>query len=220
MDINEAASKILSLIGEWSKNNQRLVIGIDGIPGVGKTTLLDRLTKQNSLIEPVYIDNFMSSIEFRKTEVVKLSDQNDLINFFIYHWFDYQDLTNLIEKFKSGKVKSLNTEAYRTGKRSVPKIYNLSKPILIVEGILLFHPKLLDGVWDKRIYLDGDEQQIKQRRVARERKRWGKSYISEDDPTSWLKFILEGIKQYQQKYNPKQRADLVLNISPKLPIHN
>lgn len=211
MDIIEAGNKVIQALDYWSKSKEKLVVGIDGITGVGKTTLAEYVTKNSSKVLLIHIDDFMTPLDFRTAEVKKL---NDPTNFFIHNWFEYEDIRKLVKEFRSGRNQKFKTKAYHRGKRSVLIEYDLSKSILIIEGVLLFHPELIDDIWDMRIFLDGDEKHIKERRVSREKQRWGEKYISENDPISWSGFILKGLKQYQRIYNPRGKADLVLIITP------
>ena len=210
MTFNDAEKKVVETVANWSKEKSKLVIGIDGITGVGKTTIADYLKQNNSDILLIHIDDFMSPLDFRKDEVSKLKDPTD---FFTHSWFEYKELREIIAQFRSGENNIYTTLAYRNGKKNVPIEFDLTKSILVLEGILLFHPELLDDVWDKRIFLDGDEQEIKERRIKREKERWGQSYMSEDEPTSWFRFILLGLKLYKEKYQPHKKADLHLHIS-------
>lgn len=53
--------KILNEINNRAKDKKKLVVGIDGYSGIGKTTLLDNLVKSNKDILPVYRDDFIKS---------------------------------------------------------------------------------------------------------------------------------------------------------------
>lgn len=212
LDMNaiKIGDEIIKSLNEWSKNNRKLVVGIDGIPGVGKTTIADYIGNNNLSVLVIHIDDFMTPVEFRRAEIEKLNDFQQKIDFFTFNWFEYQDIKDIIKKFREGNQSIYKTKLYRNGERQEPAEFDLTKQILLFEGILLYHPDLLNSLWDKRIIIDGEEQIIKQRRMQRERERWSDKYISEDeDPNSWYKFILEGIKQYRSKYKPEEKADLV-----------
>ncbi len=211
MNSNSAGDIILKELHELSQQNKKLVVGIDGITGVGKTTISNYIEEQNPHILLIHIDDFMTPLEFRTEEVQKLEDP---IDFFTHNWFEYDDLRKIIDNFRTGEPNVFKTLAYRKGTRNVPVEYDMTKSILVIEGVLLFHPELIDDFWDYRIYLDGDEEEIRQRRVAREKERWGEKYISEDDQISWFRFILTGLKKYKQIYKPDEKADLLLEITP------
>ncbi len=155
MNITEAGDEILKALNARSRDKSKLVIGIDGIPGDGKTSVADYIADNNSEILLIHIDDFMTSLEFRTEEGKRLDDPTD---FFTHNWFEYKELREIITKFRSGKVQNYKTLAYRKGKRNVPVEYDLGKSVLIIEGVLLFHPELIDDVWDKRIFLDGNEE--------------------------------------------------------------
>ena len=74
----------------------------------------------------------------------------------------------------------------------------------------MFHPKLLKHLWDKKIYLKGDLKKIDERRIKREKKRWGKDYFPETHPDSYFRQVIVALKKYQKQYKPDKSADLVI----------
>lgn len=81
---------------------------------------------------------------------------------------------------------------------------------MIIDGIFMFDPAKLDHLWDKRIYIDGDEELIKKRRIEREKARWGERYFPEDHPDSHFRKVIEALKVYRNTCKPENKADLVL----------
>ena len=103
---------------------------------------------------------------------------------------DNEKINDLISKFRNGE-KIYQTKIYNpvSGEIDVDQIYDLTKNILIIEGIFMFHPKLpLNKLWDKRIYFEGNEVQIDARRVKREKEKWGKDYFPETHPDSYFQY--------------------------------
>ena len=89
---------------------------------------------------------------------------------------------------------------------------NNKQRVLVVEGVFLFHPDVLNDVWDKRIYLDTNEEKADERRIEREKKRWGKEYFDHNHPDSFFRLFKIAHKRYMELYNPKENADLVVSL--------
>src|ERR1700741_4735698 len=63
----QIAKKAHQAILSWAKHKEKLVVGIDGYTGIGKTTLINNLAKLNPEILVVNRDDFqISRTSFRK----------------------------------------------------------------------------------------------------------------------------------------------------------
>jgi uridine kinase len=207
---NSITEKVNKSIISWSRNKDKLVVGIDGYTGVGKTTLLKELSKLNKNILPVNRDDFqISKVKFGKL----YKNVKDRSRVFELEMNDSAKLKKLVDTFrKSNKPYKMKTYDGVTGKINIPKTFDFSKKIMVVEGVFMFHPKLLNKIWDKRIYLKGNIKQIDKRRVAREKKRWGKDYFPETHPDSYFRQVIIALKRYQRVYHPEKVADLVIKV--------
>lgn len=184
-------------IKEWASGKTKLVVAIDGYTGVGKTTLLDNLVKLNPDIVPVHWDDFIKP--------GKSVDPNE------FSHVDHNKVEQVIADFRNQdgiyQTKIFNPH---TGEVDTLVEYDFSKKILAMDGVFMFHPKLLDHLWDKRIYVDGNTDEIDRRRVAREKARWGDKYFPETHPDSLFRKLTTALKKYRAEYKPEEIADLVL----------
>lgn len=210
MNTAEAAKVIHSKILQWSEGRNKLVIAIDGYTGVGKTTILNALVQLNSDILPVHMDDFiLPPAEFKKI----LTDSTDRSTAFELHRNDYAKVENLVNTFRATNEEvALLVSNPESGAIDVSKLLDCSKAIMIIEGVFMFHPKLLNHLWDKRIYLDGDTGIIDARRIEREKQRWGEKYFPETHPDSFFGQVIIALKRYRKEYNPEGVADIVLQI--------
>lgn len=209
MNSQNLAEKINREIVEWSKKNSKLVVAIDGYAGVGKTTLLNSLVVLNLNIIPVNRDDFLFSRKIMEEKLTKAKDKSEV---FEREVCDDQKLIGLVAAFRN-KESSHTVRVYDgiSGKTDELKNFDLSKNVMVVEGVFMFHPELsLNKLWDRRIYLTGEIEKIDERRIKREKEKWGDNYFPETHPDSYVKQVTKALKRYIQTYKPEQIADLVL----------
>ena len=207
---SQKINKVNSQIKLWSKDQPKLIIAIDGYTGIGKTTLLKNLCSINKDILAVHRDDFLISRNKLRTLLKKAKDKSKVFELNIC---DDKKIEKLIKAFQKGRgfyaTKIYNS---KSGKIDIIKTYDLSKKIMVVEGVFLFHPKLLNHLWNKRIYLMGDIRKIDKQRVLREKKRWGKDYFPETHPDSYFRQVTIAFKRYQKRYRPDKKAYLIVKI--------
>ena len=211
MENEEIIKQINNKIILWSKEKDKLVVAIDGYTGLGKTTILKKLVEVNPEIISVNRDDFLFS---RQEIEERLNKSKDRSSVFEREVNDDKKIEGLVNAFKNGEVSySVFIRDSVSGKVEVKKIFDLSKRIMVIEGVFMFHPELgLNKLWDKRIYLHGDVSRIDERRVKREKEKWGKDYFPETHPDSYFRAVTTGLKRYIDLYSPEEIADLVIKI--------
>jgi len=206
------AKKINKKIQAWIKDRAKLIVAIDGYAGSGKTTVADFIAKQNSDVLIIHLDDFIRHWKDRKRMIEKAKDKSQV---FEYRWYRYDDLEKLVREFKTKNKGSVKFKIYDYDKNDFGhrKSFDLSKKILIIDGIFLFHPKLKTSrEWDKTIYLDADLAKVDKKRVTREKQKWGKNYIPESHPDNWTKYFKKAYRRYVKKYKPQKTADAVYRV--------
>lgn len=206
------AKKINEKIKSWLKDQAKLVVAVDGYAGSGKTTVADFVAKKNHEVLAVHLDDFIKHWKDRKRMIEQAKDKSKV---FEYNWYRYDDLEKLIRLFKNKNKGSIKFKTYDYEKNDFgsPKSFDLSKKILVINGIFLFHPKhKISKELDKRIYLDIDFAKADKKRIAREKKKWGKDYIPESYPDNWTKYYKEAYQRYVKEYKPQRVSDLVFKI--------
>jgi uridine kinase len=186
----KTADSIVRLMRTWKTESRemRIVVGLDGYSGMGKTTIAREIAQRCPDISVISMD-----------DIVCTANTKDFLN----SQLDRNDgQLKLMWKPEDG-IKKLRTTVSKWRKKP-------GKGILLVEGIFLFHPDLLNDLWDKRIYLDGNMKQADSRRVAREKKRWGKQYFPETHPDSFACLFKIAHRRYRILYRPRRIADVVI----------
>lgn len=195
---------------EWQRPGAKLVVGIDGYPGVGKSTLLDALVARYSDVLGLARDDFCIDREVFRA---RFASQADRVELFTAGLIDQERLRAFVAAYRSTATHRTElTYNSVTGKVDVEKVFDCTKPILLIEGVFLFHPELSDELFDRRIWLKGDRSALDARRIAREKSRWGEEYVSEDHPDSYFAHALEAFQRYEERYRPEVRADLVVCV--------
>ncbi len=205
------AKKIYGEIKVWKKDHAKLVVAIDGYAGSGKTTVANFIGKQDKDILVIHLDDFIKHWKVRKHIINKAKDKSEV---FEYHWYRYAEVEKLIKAFLANK-KSISVKTYNYEKNDFnpKKAFYLSKKVLIIDGIFLFHPEhKINKLLNKKIYLDTDFTRADKKRIAREKKRWGKGYLPEDNPDNWTRYFKQAYRTYVSKYKPANKVNLVFKV--------
>ncbi len=205
------AKKICEQLQVWKKDHAKLVVAIDGYAGSGKTTVGDFIAQHDTDVLSIHLDDFIRHWKERKQMIEKAKDKPKV---FEYHWYRYDDLEKLIRAFLQRKKSiSLKTYDYNKNDFGSKKIFNLSKKVLVIDGIFLFHPKhKMNKLIHKKVYLDVDFAKTDKKRITREKKKWGKKYLSENHPDNWVKYFKVAYREYVMKYKPAQKVDRIFRV--------
>ncbi|MDO8603977.1 MAG: hypothetical protein Q7K40_01015 [bacterium] len=202
------AKKINENIQTWGKDHAKLVVAIDGYAGSGKTTVADYGAKNNPDVLVLHLDDFIKHWKVRKKSIDNAEDKSSV---FEYNWYRYCDLEKIVKQFKSKKRGMVKYRAYDydTNEFATARTLDLSKKVLVIDGIFLLHPEhKINKLWDKRVYLDVDFVKADKMRVAREKKKWGKRYLPENHLDNWTRYFKVAYRRYVKDYKPQKYADL------------
>lgn len=151
----------------------RIVIGICGGTGSGKTTLAEKINKEFQeqavllSMDCYYRDHMELPIEERAK-----------INYDHPNAFETELLIEDVKKLKNGFAIDHPTYDYAHHKRSSVVEHCEPKEIIIVEGILLFENKSLVDLFDVKIYVDTDADVRIIRRILRDVEERGRNLDS------------------------------------------
>lgn len=182
------------------------IVGINGIDTSGKTTFTNLYSKFLHSIgiksTVIHIDDFHNQSEIRYCG-------NNEIEAYYNNAFNYGQLIDeVLQPLKNnGTLEKeifcldLDTNKYE---KKVHISVDSSK-ILLVEGVLLFRPPLID-YFDAKIFLHIDFDEVIKRAEKRDVPKYGKNFLKK-----YIDKYIPIQKRYIDEWNPYQRADIVVN---------
>lgn len=210
--IEQIAKRVSRKIKRWARQHKRFIVVIDGYAGSGKTSVADRIAELNPDYLVVHLDDFIKHWKMRKQMMDTAQDRSKV---FEYKWYRYDAVERLVKAFLSGRRKYIRLRLYDFDKNefTTPQAFDLSKNILVIEGIFLLHPQhKRNTLWGKRVFLKVDREKAEERRILQEKRRWGEAYLPEEHLDSYIRDFRIAYKRYLDRYKPEQRADFVIDV--------
>ena len=127
-----------------------MIIGISGGTGSGKTTVANRILESVSADEVVFIQQ---DLYYRNLKDMPL-DYRNAANFDHPDALDNDLLINHLKKLRAGEAVELPIYDFRTHTRLPATTRIESKPIVILEGILIFAEPRLREQMDIKVFVD------------------------------------------------------------------
>ena len=165
-----------------SLKGQKNIIGIDGYSGVGKTTIIKELIKEDKSIFFINSDDYTTAIN-PEIFIIKNNLKNP---------------GKIIEQY-------IAIQQIQKVKEDIQKI---KKGVILVEARFILH-KEFKILFDKIIYFSSDFDEADNMREKREKERWGERY-NKDLSNLFSNYFRKGYEYYVSIYSPKDSADLVI----------
>ncbi len=189
------------------------VIGIAGSSGSGKTFFLKSFLNhfdENQI-------TLISQDDYYIPANTKTREENRLYNFDLPTAINreafYKDIKDLFEG------KTVYKEEYTFNNPDLtPKILEIKPaPILIVEGLFIFHYGEINELLDFRVFLDADEDVALRRRLKRDLIERG--YDEDDVKYKWVEHVVPSYNQYLLPYREGCDEVIVNNTDDPEIIH-
>lgn len=179
-----------------------MIIGISGGTGSGKTTVARRILENVSDEQVVFLqqDSYYRNLGDMPVEL------RQQINFDHPDALDNELFVNHVKALRAGDVIAMPVYDFAKHERKTESVRIEPKPILIIEGILVFVDAALRSLMDVKIFVDTDDDLRFIRRLQRDVKERGRSV------ESVIKQYLETVRpMHRQFVEPSKRyADVII----------
>ena len=193
-------------------NKKPYVIGIAGSSGSGKTFFLNCFLKHFSPDEVTLI----SQDDYYIPANTKTPEENKLYNFDLPTSIDrnafYKDISDLFDG------KTIYKEEYTFNNPAIkPKMLEIKPaPILIIEGLFIYHYTEVNKLIDHRIFLDANQDIALERRLRRDLIERG--YFEDDVRYKWVNHVLPSYNEYLLPYKNSCDQVIINNTDDPEPI--
>ena len=179
------------------------LVGIAGGSASGKTYLLKSLLKHFNEDEICLIsqDHYYKPIHFQE------KDENGEINFDLPEGIERELLFNDVSKLITGE-SILKQEYTFNVFHEEPKLLEIkSAPIIVIEGLFIFHFKELFDLFDYKVFVDADHDIKLNRRLMRDQQERG--YTEAMIMYQWHHHVMPAFEKYLLPY--KEMSDFIIH---------
>jgi len=182
--------------------NKPYVIGIAGSSGSGKTFFLKSFLNHFKSDQVTLI----SQDDYYIPANTKTREENRLYNFDIPTSINRADFYKDIKQLFEGQTVFREEYTFNNPDLKPQMLEIKPAPILIVEGLFIFHYTEVNELLDYRIFLDADESVALDRRLRRDLIERG--YDEDDVMYKWTNHVVPSYKEYLLPH--KEECDLVI----------
>lgn len=182
---------------------QSFLVGITGGSGSGKTSFINRIREAlpEDALCIISQDDYYRPIEQQKT------DSQGIVNFDRPKSIDKKAFSEDIQKLMDGETV-IRPEYTFNNRDAEPKMLTFRPaPIIIVEGLFVFHYKQVRNKLDLRVFLQAKENLKVIRRIKRDRVE--RNYPLEDVLYRYENHVLPSFEKYIKPYI--DQADIIIN---------
>ena len=182
---------------------KRYVLGISGCSGSGKSEILKKLSNKinSNLVSIISQDNY-----YKKRDS-QLIDLNGFHNFDLPESINKKKFYDDISKLISGKNIEYFEYNYNNPKLKSNKKKIISNPIIIVEGLFVFHYKKINNLFNSRVFIDAEINLMIKRRLNRDLHERG--YDKNDVEYRYKNHVIPAFKKFTEPY--KNATNLIIN---------
>ncbi len=195
------------------------IIGIAGGSGSGKTFFLKCFLHH---FKPGEVSLISQDDYYRPKQEQKI-DENGWINFDLPEGIDDARLLHDLQKLISGEAVEKKEYTFNVNEENARLLTIDSAPIIIVEGLFVFHFQELAKLFDMKIFMDADEEITLNRRISRDEIERG--YTRDMVMYQWVNHVLPAYRQFLLPYkdichkiilNNKHVADDIIVASQEI----
>ncbi len=178
------------------------IVGISGGSASGKTSFLRNLVEQlpSGQLCIVSQDNY-----YRPKEL-QLKDENGQINFDLPTSIDRIAFFNDMQRLAQGETITLMEYTFNNTGRAANEIVVKPAPVIVMEGLFVFHYEEIREALDLKVYIDAREEVKLERRLKRDRDERG--YDHETVIYQWNNHVMPSYQKYLRPY--RDEADIIV----------
>ncbi|MEZ4814993.1 MAG: uridine kinase [Bdellovibrionota bacterium] len=148
-----------------------MVIGISGGSGSGKTTFAQKLLK----VIGAERASILAQDYYYKDQSQAFKENHLAVNFDHPGVLDFELMIQHLKQLKSGNSVECPQYDFKTHSRMPQTLKVDSHPVILIEGILIFHPPELLKEMDLTFFMEAPEELRLQRRIDRDTKERGRT---------------------------------------------
>jgi uridine kinase len=183
------------------------IVGISGGSASGKTSFLKHLS------EAMPTNNLciVSQDNYYRPKDQQLRDENGQINFDLPTSIDRAAFHADMQRLMRGESIRIKEYTFNNAAREVQEIEMHPAPILIMEGLFIFHYAEIRDALDLKVYIDARDEIKLERRLKRDRDERG--YEHDVVLYQWNNHVMPSYMQFLRPY--RDEADIIVtnNIS-------
>lgn len=183
------------------------IIGIAGGSGSGKTSII-RSLRSNFKTEQIAL---LSQDDYYKPIEQQPRDENGEVNFDLPQCIDWSLLERHLSDFQHGNSITKTEYTFNNDANSAKEITIEPAPILIIEGLFVFHSKVVRRFLDFMVFIDVEEDEMLRRRLARDIKERG--YSKKQILYQWNHHVMPAYQNYLLPYRSDCNLFVDNNIS-------
>lgn len=183
------------------------VVGIAGGSASGKTSFLNQL-KENL---PKGSVSIISQDNYYKPQSEQQRDENGEVNYDLPTSIDKVAFLNDIKALLEDKPIQFHEYTFNNPEREPEEITIEPTPILVVEGLFVFHYPEIRHLLDLRLYLDVREDIKLERRIKRDRDERG--YPEAVVRYQWEHHVLPSFKKFLKPYRDDSHLIITNNVT-------
>lgn len=179
----------------------KLIVGITGGSGVGKTTLINKLYKEfDGKITILSLDNYY------KPKSEQSVDDNGITNFDLPTALDTKQLEIDLNLLSKNEVVKQKIYTFNNPDKEDNYLHIEPNEILIVEGLFVMHYPFVKSKLDYSVYLSVDREKQLERRLKRDMTE--RNYTKESILYQWHNHVIPSYDNFVRPY--KTESDLII----------
>ncbi len=174
--------------------NEPYIVGIAGASASGKTSFLKELKEAmpKGSVCIISQDNYYKPLEEQE------KDENGAVNFDLPTSINRVQFYRDLIKIRRGESITIKEYTFNNKKKVPGKLIVKPAPIIVMEGLFIFHYEEIRKALDLRLFIDAQEHIMFNRRLKRDREERG--YPEREVRYQWENHVMPSYKKFLQPY--------------------